>query len=151
MKSKSLSFYHLTRSPLAQALPKLLEKTDAQGKKAIIRLKDEDRIEKLSHNLWAYGEPTSWLAHGFKDMNPSVQPIWITHSLDNPSYADYLFMVENASIEHFEDYERAFYLFDGKDEEELQRARTLWMELKAQSVELVYFKQDENGSWHKHM
>jgi len=58
-----VAFYHLTRSSLEQALPKLLEKTLAAGKRAVVRVGSPARAEALNVALWS-NEASSWLPHG---------------------------------------------------------------------------------------
>jgi hypothetical protein len=46
-----LAFYHLQKSPLEVVLPKLLEKTLAAGKRAIVLVSSTDRAEALAAHL----------------------------------------------------------------------------------------------------
>ena len=56
-------FYHLTSSPLEQALPDLLEKVSAKKWRALIRGADEKSLEALDVHLWQYRND-NFLAHG---------------------------------------------------------------------------------------
>src|SRR3546814_3960039 len=47
-------FYHMTRTPLDQALPKMLERTLERGQRAVVRAGSEARVEALSARLWTY-------------------------------------------------------------------------------------------------
>ena len=79
-----IGFYHLTRSPLEQALPKLLDKALAAGYRAVVLAGSSERVEALSDRLWTY-EPESWLPHGSaKDGDAALQPIWLTATDENP-------------------------------------------------------------------
>ncbi len=142
----TINFYHLTALPLSQALIQLLEKTRQTDKKAVIRLPSKERIESISNWLWV-SKGDSWLPHGFAPMQPDHQPIWLTIKQDNPIDAEFLFIAENASIEEIDHYERVFYLFDSHVPKELEKARTLWKDLKQQGLNLTYFKQDSQGRW----
>ena len=51
-----IAFYHLTRSPLEAALPKLLEKTLDAGKRAVVVAGSEERVENLNNALWTYSQ-----------------------------------------------------------------------------------------------
>ena len=71
-----ISFYHLERSPLEQALPKLLEKTLSIGKRALVLASTEDRVENLAQVLWTY-DPDAWLPHGTaKDGKGNTANTW---------------------------------------------------------------------------
>ena len=65
-----IAFYHLTRSPLEAALPKLLDKTLQAGKRAVVIAGSPERVEHLNGVLWSYDD-ASWLPHGSaKDGHP---------------------------------------------------------------------------------
>lgn len=144
----SVSFYHLTQTPLSQALPQLLEKAMQQQKKSVLRVGNEKRLESLDNWLWVY-EKEGWLPHGKSPEPFEGNLIWLTTAQDNPIEAEFFFALEGASFDNFQDYERAFYLFDGTNENELMAARQLWKQLKAQEVEATYWKQNENSQWVK--
>ena len=92
-----ISFYHLERSPLEAALPKLLEKTLAAGKRALVLASSEERVESLAQVLWTY-DPGSWLPHGTaKDGNPEDQPIWLSTEPESANKATFLFMTDGAT------------------------------------------------------
>ncbi len=134
--------------PLSQALPQLLEKAVGLQKKSILRVGNENRLESLDHWLWVY-DKQGWLPHGKLPEPPEGNMIWLTTALDNPIKAEFLFVVEEASFDNYQDYERAFYLFDGTNESELMAARQLWKKLKAEQATATYWKQGENSQWVK--
>jgi len=43
-----IGFYHLQRSPLERALPKLLEKVLEAGKRAVVVARSDERVEQLN-------------------------------------------------------------------------------------------------------
>lgn len=144
-----VAFYHLTRSPLEQALPKLLEKTLAQGKRAVVMAGSSQRVEHLNGALWT-SEPASWLPHGSaKDGQPDVQPVWLTDADENPNGAQFLFLTDGAACADMSAYERCFELFDGNNAESLQTARGNWKAYKAAGHELAYWQQTDQGGWQK--
>ncbi|HOT83164.1 MAG TPA: DNA polymerase III subunit chi, partial [Candidatus Defluviicoccus seviourii] len=55
-----VAFYHLQAAPLDQVLPRLLEKTLAAGKRAVVIAGSRARAEALATVLWTY-RPDSWL------------------------------------------------------------------------------------------
>ena len=89
-----ISFYHLEKSNLEFALPKLLEKVLEMGKRALVIGESEARIELLASALWTYNSD-SWLPHGTsKDSYPEEQPVWLSSENTNPNGATFLFLLK---------------------------------------------------------
>jgi len=143
-----IAFYHLQRSPLDAVLPKLLQRTLDQGKRAVVLAGSEDRVENLSSLLWTY-DPGSWLPHGTqKDGRPEDQPIWLSAHADNPNSATFLFLTDGTEADPAA-YERCFDLFDGNDDSAVAAARDRWKKLKEAGHTLTYWQQSERGAWEK--
>ena len=49
-----VSFYHLQRMPLDQALPKLLERVLERGMTAVVLAGSTERVDHLNDVLWTY-------------------------------------------------------------------------------------------------
>lgn len=146
-----VGFYHLTRSTLETALPRLLEKAYAAGRKVVVRVGDPERLEPLNRALWTYGN-ASFLPHGTRtDGDPERQPIYLTAEQDNPNGADLLVLVAGAEAPDLAAFERCLDLFDGKDEVALAHARERWRQVLAQGHKLVYWQQNAQGGWIKAM
>mgnify|MGYP001482384352 FL=1 len=144
-----ISFYHLERSPLEQALPKLLEKTLSIGKRALVLASTEDRVENLAQVLWTY-DPDAWLPHGTaKDGSPEDQPVWLSTEDETPNKATFLFLTDGATSQWVDSYERCFELFDGRDPAAVQAARDRWKAYKAAGHDLSYLQQTPQGGWEK--
>ncbi|GBD41309.1 hypothetical protein HRbin39_00688 [bacterium HR39] len=144
-----IAFYHLTRSRLEEALPRLLEKVLEAGKRAVVRGTDPERIEHLARVLWTY-ERDSFLPHGTqRDGFPERQPVWLTTEAENPNRAQVLVLVDGAEHEGIEGFERVLDLFDGNDPEQLERARGRWKAARAAGHTLTYWRQDERGRWRR--
>ncbi len=112
-----IGFYHLVRSPLEKALPKLLEKVLESGARAVVMAGSEERVESLAALLWTY-HPNSFLPHGTaRDGKPDVQPIWLTERDENPNGATILVLTDGASSEQVDRYARCLEIFDGGDPE----------------------------------
>lgn len=142
-------FYHLERSSLEQALPELLEKTLARGWRALVRVRDSERLERLDDWLWSW-RADSFLAHG-RDGEPEAerQPILLTSELENRNAAQALFIVDGAELGPLDGYERCLVLFDGRDEAALAQARTRWKQVREMDVVAAYWRQNEGGRWEK--
>ena len=142
-----IAFYHLVRSPLEKALPKLLEKTLEAGKRAVVMVGSVERAEALATLLWTYGRE-SWLPHGTeRDGEPEQQPIWLTARDENPNGAGFLFLADGATSARITDYERLFELFDGNDPAQVTAARARWRAYKDAGHRLAYWRQTQSGGW----
>ncbi len=142
-----IGFYHLTRTGPEQALPALLGRTLAAGKRAVIRCAPE-HVPTLDTALWLCPEP-DWLPHGTQAMGHAEhQPIWITDTDDAPNGATFLFVLDGITSETISRYERVFDLFDGNDQGAVVAARTRWKAAKAAGHALTYWQQGARG-WEK--
>ncbi len=142
-------FYHLERGAFEDVLPGLLEKTLERGWKAVVRAGAQERIEKLDNYLWTYRDE-SFLPHGAAG-DGARQPIWLTSSDDAPNDADLLFLVDGAATEarSLKDFVRCVAIFDGRDDEALNRARGFWKEVKDEGLDATYWRQSPEGRWEK--
>lgn len=144
-----IGFYHLTRLPLDQALPRLLEKAAAAGLKVVVMAGSAERVEHLNGVLWTYNEE-SWLPHGCRaDGEAELQPIWLTDQDENPNGATVLFQIDGAVSEDLAAYDLVCDLFDGNDEEAVMAARDRWKACKAAGHGLTYWQENERGAWEK--
>jgi DNA polymerase-3 subunit chi len=144
-----VNFYHLTRSSLEDALPRLLQKTLQAGERAVVLLGSPERVESLNTYLWTW-DPDGFLPHGAqRDGEADRQPIWLTHLDENPNKAAFLFVADRARSERIADYKRCFELFDGRDDEAVAEARERWKAYKEQGHAIVYWQQTDAGGWEK--
>jgi DNA polymerase-3 subunit chi len=145
--STRVGFYHLTRSPLDKALPKLLERARSAGHKVLIVAGSAERVAFLDTMLWTY-DPASWLAHGTaKDGDAALQPIFLTDKDENPNGADMLVLIDGVGATKIDTFTRCALVFDGNDGEAVDAARAHWAEWKDQGFQLAYHQQTEQGGW----
>jgi DNA polymerase III subunit chi len=143
-----VGFYHLTRTSIEQALPVLLGRTLAAGKRAVVVCPDEARVAVLDAALWECAEP-DWLPHGtMADGDPDLQPIWLATDDSAPNGATFLFLVHGTISERLAAFERVFDLFDGKDATAVAAARERWTVAKGAGHMLTYWRQGTKG-WEK--
>ena len=143
-----IGFYHLTRSTLEQALPRLLGRTLAAGERAVVVCHDPARLAALDQALWDCAEP-KWLPHGTPaDGDAELQPIWLAADDTAPNGARFLFLVDGASSARLDAFARVFDLFDGNDAAAVQEARVRWAAAKAAGHALSYWQQGPRG-WAK--
>jgi DNA polymerase-3 subunit chi len=140
-----IGFYHLERSPLERALPKLLEKVLDAGKRAVVMAGSEERVDALNAVLWTY-EQGSFLPHGSAaDGDAAEQPIWLTTTDENPNSAEILVLTDGAASQRMADYERCLEMFDGKDETAVAAARERWAAYREAGHDIAYWQQTERG------
>jgi DNA polymerase-3 subunit chi len=144
-----LGFYHLTRSGLDAALPRLLEKIRSAGHRVVVRLADAERLDQLDRLLWTFRND-SFLPHGTRqDGHGQAQPIWLTTGTDTPNGATVLVLIDGAEAADAASFERVLELFDGRDAEAVARARERWRWAETQGMDRVYWQQDERGRWQR--
>jgi DNA polymerase-3 subunit chi len=139
----AIGFYHLTRSTLEQALPRLLLRTLAAGQRALVLIPDPVARDALNEALWQQPE---WLPHGTEaDGDADLQPIWLSTEAEPLNGARYLFLTNGASTDRIGGFDRAFDLFDGTREEAVQAARLRWKAAKDRGLDVTYWQQTEKG------
>jgi DNA polymerase-3 subunit chi len=144
-----VGFYHLTRSTLEDALPRLLEKAYAAGHRVLVRGTDPERLELLNRALWTYGKE-AFLPHGTRaDGFAEDQPIYLTTQVENPNGGKILVLVQDAPAPDLASFDRCLNLFDGGDSDAVARARERWRAAAAAGHACVYWQQAERGGWVK--
>ena len=144
-----IRFYHLQTQDLGQALPAILTKALSGGKRAIVRLPNDDMAEKMAAHLWTY-RPDSFLPHGTKkDGHESAQPIFITATNDNPNNADLLITGGGVAPDDVASFALVCEFLDGHDPSQISAARARWKAYKESGHDITYWQQTENGGWDK--
>ncbi len=144
-----VSFYHLQLEPLEQALPRLLEKVDERGMRALVRLKDEELQGRLDTALWTYSG-SSFLPHGTDAGDKAAEhPTLLTLSqTGNANAATVLVLLEDSDAADVADFDRCLYMFDGNNDDALSTARARWKSLKEEGLSVTYWQQSPTG-WQK--
>ncbi len=146
----AVGFYHLQRSPLEDALPRLLEKAYASGMRTLVVTGSRERAEHLDTVLWTYDD-TSFLPHGCDGRTGDAgrQPIWLSQSDDNANGAALLVLVDNADSGRLAEFERVIDMFDGRDASAVAEARKRWKARRDAGHALTYWQQNAGGGWVK--
>ena len=143
-----IGFYHLISTPLERALPRLLERAQAQRLRILVRAASAERVEHLNALLWTYDD-AGFLPHGSaRDGNPAEQPIWLSDRQENPNGATVLFLVDGVEADDIADFARCLDLFDGNDAAAVEAARERWRRAKDAGHTLTYWQQTASG-WEK--
>jgi DNA polymerase-3 subunit chi len=143
-----IRFYHLERSPLEQVLPKMLQTSLQRDWRAVVIARSDERVEALNALLWVY-DKDGFLPHGTsKEGHADKQPVWLTTGEENPNGAHVVFLVDGSELADPAKFELCCEMFDGRDEEAVQRARTHWKAWKEAGHDVTYWQQTDKG-WEK--
>lgn len=143
-------FYHLTRQPLEQTLPVLLDKARQAGWRIAVRATDPARLDWLDEKLWL-GPDDGFLPHGRAGgPHDAMQPILLTTETMAANDPSCLMAIDGAAVEpdEVEASERVCILFDGNDQSAVQAARVQWKALTSAGCSAQYWSED-SGRWEK--
>lgn len=139
-----VDFYHLTRDPIAMALPAIARRVLETGARLLVVAGGREQLEALSEGLWNAGAD-SYLAHDFADAPlPEAQPILLSHEVKPLNSARFIALADGIWRDEALEFERAFHFFD---ETNINDARAAWRALgQNEEAERRYWKQD-GGRW----
>lgn len=143
-------FYHLTRSPVEQALPMLIGRALGRGWRVTVRGADAKRLDWLDAKLWL-GPEEGFLPHGLAGgPHDADQPVLLTTATDCPNGAVCVMAIDGAEVTVGEAaaLERLCVLFDGNDAAAVERARGQWKAL-TEAGTLAQYWSEESGRWQK--
>ncbi len=144
-----IRFYHLTRSRLEEALPRVLVKALERDMRALVVTSSSQMNEALSEAFWSF-DMKAFLPHGTEKQGEAEhQPVWISEKFDNVNQANLLVLVDGVEVDaaSFSDYEMVCYFFNGLDQDALGSARSYWKSLKEKGHDLSYWQQTDRGAW----
>jgi DNA polymerase-3 subunit chi len=141
-----IRFYHMEQSTLNQALPAIVSKAYAAGKRVLIKTPDKKESKRLDDLLWTFN-PQSFVPHGMDDADN--QPVFLTHDDENLNKADTLILTHGSILDTVESYDLVCEMLDGRVETQIAAARQRWKIYKDLGYDLTYWQQDENGKWNK--
>ena len=142
-----IKFYHLQRQRLEEALPKLMEKVHEAGLRAHIKVSDAGAMDLLDKALWAF-DPASFIPHGKEGgAHTHEQPVLLSLGDENLNQATVLVLVNAVECPSISEFDRCLYMFDGRDERIVAKAREDWTRLKDSGVQMSYWQQREAGGW----
>lgn len=138
-----VDFYHLTRRPLEQVLPRIAEKVLADGERLLIVAEAAEQRARIDQLLWGHA-PEAFLPHGVAEgESDALQPVLIAGAPDPGNGARFVAIVDGRWRDEALGFERAFHFFD---EDRIAEARAAWKSLADRpGVERRYWKQTERG------
>ena len=142
-------FYHLTKTTLEIALPKILERALSEKWSIEIRTSANTNLDEISNAIWR-GPEESFLPHCLEDHEDSQDyPIVLCKS-PLKDWRDCLIVVDQADLKENEvkNYKRVCLIFDAKIEVELSKARKSWKKLSEEGIKTIYWSEDK-GRWVK--
>lgn len=143
-------FYHLTRKPLEQTLPVLLDKALDAGWRIVVRGTDSERLAWLDEQLWL-GSDAGFLPHGLAGGSYDAdQPILLTAEASAANAPACLMAVDGAAVsaQDVTGMQRVCVLFDGNNGPAIERARAQWKSLTDAGCSAQYWS-EESGRWEK--
>ena len=142
-------FYHLTKTTLEIALPKILERALSEKWSIEIRTSANTNLDEISNAIWR-GPDESFLPHCLEDHEDLQDyPIVLCKS-PLKDWRDCLIVVDQADLKENEvkNYKRICLIFDAKIEVELSKARKSWKKLSEEGINTAYWAEDK-GRWVK--
>lgn len=142
-------FYHLTKTTLEIALPKILERALSEKWSIEIRTSANTNLDEISNAIWR-GPEESFLPHCLEDHEDLQDyPIVLCKS-PLKDWRDCLIVVGQADLKENEvkNYKRICLIFDAKIEVELSKARKSWKKLSEEGINTNYWAEDK-GRWVK--
>jgi len=141
-------FYHLEQASVEAVLPQLLEKTQSQGWRALVKM-SEDRLPQMDKYLWTYRD-NSFLPHGRDDEPLSDrQPICLTSSAEQSGDAGCVILLDQSDVVMDESIERCIILIEGQKSDNVSHERIRWKRLKDEGAKMSYWQQNDRGEWTK--
>lgn len=143
-----IRFYHLQTQTLDEALPAILTKAVATGKKIVVRFPNMAAAHHYDEHLWRY-TPDSFLPHGAKgDGQEGQQPIYLTDGIENPNGAQILVLCQIQTVpENIAEFSLCCDFVDGRDPMDVDAGRARWKVYKEAGHSLTYWQQTESGGW----
>ncbi|MBY0520145.1 MAG: DNA polymerase III subunit chi [Sphingomonas sp.] len=138
-----VDFYHLTRQPLEQILPRLAERVVAGGGRLLIVSSDAPQRTALDRLLWDYAAD-SFLPHAQAGAgDDAAQPVLIAPEPVAGNAARNILIADAVWRDAALGFDRAFHLFDNSC---IDDARAAWKGLGAHDgVDRRYWKQGDRG------
>ncbi len=110
---KEINFYEVDEG-VVKAMGPILLKIHDEKKRAIIFIKNLDKIKEIDASLWSYGR-SKFIPHVTifdKDFESTEQPILISNEEKNLNKAHYLIFLDEPSKNFLDEFSRSFYFFE---------------------------------------
>lgn len=145
-----VSFYHLSKYPVAKALPKLLEKIHQAENRCLVLCQNDQEMKDLNEIIWTYAS-RAFLPHGsITDPSPEIQPVLLSTDSKNLNSAKVIIVLSGVIPENLHEFERCLDLFcDADGDVVVAQARKRYKSYKDDNYPLTYWTQNDEGGWVK--
>ena len=142
-----IRFYHIQKKTAESVVIDLVEKALTRGHKILIRMQDDNQVQRLNEYLWT-AKPESFLPHGSSSEGYSdKQPIYLTAMNDNPNNSDVLFLMPGCENFDISNFTLVCDILDGRDEDQIAKGRARYKQWKSAGHNLSYWQQSDTGKW----
>jgi DNA polymerase-3 subunit chi len=155
---QQFSLYHTTENLLYKTTCLLVEKSYYSNANIVVLTSDIEAQELLNKMIWTYSKK-QFIPHGSKlDPSPDLQPVYITHELENPNHASILIIIapfnimEILSNKHYiKRFQRIIIIYDALDDrlDDVSLILKTINELTIATPVIDCYKQNPNGGWNK--
>lgn len=145
-----INFYGVRQDDIQKVVAVLLEKSYHSGKNCSLLVSTKEEADFLNAKLWSVA---SWLPHCLEaEKREEDHPVVIyinndAETIEIKNHADFLFVFGSARHYNLEKFEKAYVIFDLKNEFSLKNNRARWKELLHQNHTMRFYKQDEKGKF----
>lgn len=144
-----IDFYALSLTAPEIAATKVISKAGDLGKKILARLENAAYAKAFDNYLWTY-DPKEFISHGLiTNEEKPLEQVLIGEASEMVVGVDYLLLLNNASFEGFEKFERVFWFFNHFDQDIAKKAQDLRDLAKNQGVEVNWWLQNDKGAYTK--
>ena len=147
-----ITFYHLTKSPIAKALPQLVAKICDLRERAFILCKDEQQMLDLDKLLWTT-PANAFIPHDtMKCSDPQIQPLLLlTEEIqDNLNDAKIGISLNASRINESLNLKKYLYVFYGnEDESEVITTLKLYKFYIEKGHKVTFWQQNDQSKWLK--
>jgi DNA polymerase-3 subunit chi len=143
-----IRFYHLQTQSVEDALPAIVSKAVATGRRILIRVADEGAVRLYDDRLWTY-HPDSFLPHGAAGGgDEDLQPVLLSTGGDNHNGADMIVLCGIDTVpENIAQFTLCCDFIDGQNNESVSAGRARWSAYKQAGHALTYWQQTEKDGW----
>ena len=150
MFMEQISLYQTIDVFLEKSVCLIVEKCYLNNLRVIIVVPDTEMQELINKVLWTYSQK-QFIPHGSKiDPMPSIQPIYITDTIENINNANTLILVNRVAPQSvLSEFDRVFVIYSANEEMVQKDIENFIKELKASPATIDFYKQTIEGKWQK--
>lgn len=145
-----INFYGVWQDDIQKVVAVLLEKTYQSAKNSVLLVATKEESDFLNAKLWSVA---SWLPHCLAgESREEDHPVVIfinneNNNIDVKNNAQFLFVFGSAKHYDLEKFEKAYIIFDLKNDTAVKNNRARWKELQQQEYIMRFYKQNEKGKF----